>query len=85
MSKFQYEGYAQPSVWLTRIYRVRYNGQYLGSVAKGFGGWVILLDDGGTDFGYQTRNAAAERLLVRSGLNPVAKAALPDDPFEGLA
>jgi hypothetical protein len=86
VSKFEFQGYAEPARWLTRIYRVKHvaTGTHLGSVARGIHGWVVLLDEGGIEPGFQTRTAAAERLLVLAGLNPVAKAALPDDPFDGL-
>ena len=83
--KFDFQPYSDPARWRRVIYRVRYDGQHIGSVSQGLqGDWVVLLDTGGLDFGYQTRDAAANRLLVLSGLNAVGAAALPDDPFAGL-
>lgn len=84
--KFVFQPYADPARWRHSIYKVIYEGQEIGSVAATRRGheWVILLDTGGIEVNFTSRNAAAERLLVLSGLNPVANAALPDDPFDGL-
>lgn len=56
----------------------------LGIVGKRDHSWSAFVN-GTEESGYPTRNAAAERLLLVSVVNPVAWSALPADPFEGVS
>ncbi len=86
MSKFNFiqNGVAAGGV---PIYDVQHaeTGKHLGLVhITVLDGWVAYVR-GERETGYRTRNAAAERLLLVSGVNPVAWSALPADPFDGVS
>ena len=71
------------------IYDVRFDDprggrKYLGLVTRERGTWTTWVR-GQMETGYRTRTAAAERLLLVAACNPAAAAALPTDPFDGLA
>jgi len=87
MTKFHYT--KVESTWLGATYTVQHEptGKVIGTVAKAFGGWMVMFPYARRDdeFGYRTRDAAANRLLLVSGVNPAAWSALPTDPFEGVS
>lgn len=87
MTKFHFQPNGQTGAGCP-IYEVTHveSGKFVGHVhISVLSGWVALAPERGPDIGHRTRQAAAERLLLVSGVNPVQWAALPTDPFEGVS
>ena len=87
MTKFKFEPTNYPAK--SRYAVSTLGGNLLGAVRRDDDGTWRAVGLFGTRYvnegGYRTRNAAAERLLLVACVTPVAKAALPDDPFEGVS
>lgn len=88
MSKFQYTTTGCVSGLGFEIYDVKHapSTKIIGQVSRSVSGWQLWAPHASIpEPGYPTRQAAAERLLLVSGVNPVAWSALPADPFEGVS
>lgn len=85
-SKFKYQGNGIAANG-AEIYDVLHiaSRKHIGlTYNSGRDGWVVWVR-GEKETGYRTRNAAADRLLLVAACNPAAAAALPTDPFDGIA
>lgn len=87
MSKFHFVKVESALLGATYTVEHEPSGKTIGTVSKAFGGWVVMFPWAirADEYGYRTRNAAAERLLLVAGVNPAAWSALPSDPFEGVS